>query len=139
MLDNFFEDSYHSYDKIYEHPETHTFIYLGDMQAALDDDFLHNKNIKTGTLIIIQSSLQPKTWIIQSSIQPFSTQFTHFSTANNKVSDISLTPSLTSSNKIFNQAAFSFTVLLASPEYKLNYIEFNSGDFLSDEKGEKNL
>lgn len=64
MLDNFFEDSYHSYDKIYEHPETHTFIYLGDMQAALDDDFLHNKNIKTGTLIIIQSSLQPKTWII---------------------------------------------------------------------------
>jgi len=48
MIDNFFEDNYHSYDEIYRHRQTHKIIYLGDMQSALDDDFLCNKNIKTG-------------------------------------------------------------------------------------------
>lgn len=51
MLDNFFEDNYHSYDKVYKHPETERIIYLGDMQSALDIDFLHNHNIKTGIYI----------------------------------------------------------------------------------------
>lgn len=49
MIDNFFEDSYHSYDKVYDHPETGKSIFLGDMQSALDHDFLRNQNIKTGT------------------------------------------------------------------------------------------
>jgi hypothetical protein len=48
MIDNFFEDNYHSYDKVYEHPEYKKSIYIGDMQSALDDDFLSNKSIKTG-------------------------------------------------------------------------------------------
>lgn len=49
MIDNFFEDSYHSYDKVYDHPDAGASIFLGDMQAALDDDFLRNQKIKTGT------------------------------------------------------------------------------------------
>lgn len=52
MIDNFFEDNYHSYDEIYRHPQTLKIIYLGDMQSALDDDFLCNKNIKTGKLTL---------------------------------------------------------------------------------------
>lgn len=48
MIDNFFEENYHSYDRVYQHPDTHNFIYIGDMQSAIDDDFLRNNNIKTG-------------------------------------------------------------------------------------------
>ena len=56
MIDNFFEqDSYHSYDQVYFHPETEKSIYLGDMQSALDDDFHRNKGIKTGTPLINSS------------------------------------------------------------------------------------
>jgi hypothetical protein len=54
MIDNFFEDNYHSYDNVYRHPETQKIIYLGDMQSALDNDFLHNQNIKTGRIITIK-------------------------------------------------------------------------------------
>ena len=49
MIDNFFEDSYHSYDKVYIHPESKNCIYIGDMQSAIDDDFLCNHRIKTGS------------------------------------------------------------------------------------------
>ena len=48
MIDNFFEDNYHSYDKVYVHSSTHFSIFLGDMQSALDYDFLSQNNVKTG-------------------------------------------------------------------------------------------
>ena len=53
MIDNFFEDNYSSCDKVYQHPESHKHIYIGDMQAALDDDFLCNKNIRMGKTLAI--------------------------------------------------------------------------------------
>ena len=55
MIDNFFEDNYHSYDRVYIHPETNRHIYLGDMQSALDDDFLSSHSIKTGIIFPIKS------------------------------------------------------------------------------------
>lgn len=40
MIDNFFEeDSYHSYDKVYTDMVSQHSIYLGDAQAAMDNDF----------------------------------------------------------------------------------------------------
>jgi hypothetical protein len=52
MFDNFFEDSYHSYNKVYVHPETFNCIFLGDMQSAIDADFLKQQHIRTGTPVI---------------------------------------------------------------------------------------
>ena len=49
MFDNFFEDNYHSYNKVYVHPETFNGIFLGDMQSAIDADFLSQQRIRTGT------------------------------------------------------------------------------------------
>ena len=139
MIDNFFQDNYHSYDKVYQHPETNWNIYLGDMQAALDDDFLRNKNIKTGILKIIQSLQQPKTWIISSSIALSNIQYTHFLTANYKASLPSSTLSIKSQKKASKQVAFWSTALLASREYFQSQLEFNFGHFLYHEKVKKDF
>lgn len=49
MFDNFIEDNpYHSSDAVFVHPENGNRIFLGDIQAALDFDFLKANNIKTG-------------------------------------------------------------------------------------------
>ena len=53
MIDNFFEDNYHSYDKVYVHSSTRSSIFLGDMQSALDYDFLSQNNVKTGISLTI--------------------------------------------------------------------------------------
>ena len=49
MFDNFIEDNpYHSSDSVFVHPNSRNRIFLGDIQAALDFDFLKASNIKTG-------------------------------------------------------------------------------------------
>ena len=55
------------------------------MQAALDDDFLRNKNIKTGTNQLIKLLLQQKIWIISFLMKLSNTSFTLFSIANTKM------------------------------------------------------
>lgn len=51
MFDNFIEDNpYHSSDAVFTHPENKNQIYIGDVQAALDFDFLRTNNIRTGSL-----------------------------------------------------------------------------------------
>lgn len=57
MIDNFFEeDSYHSYDKVYTDMVSQHSIYLGDAQAAMDNDFHMRCQIQTGTWVILRSS-----------------------------------------------------------------------------------
>ena len=50
MFDNFIEDNYHPCDKVYHHQESGNGIYIGDVQSALDINFLHQTKIKTGKL-----------------------------------------------------------------------------------------
>lgn len=50
MIDNFFEeDRYHSYDNVYTNVLSQHHIYLGDAQAAMDNDFHMRCQIQTGT------------------------------------------------------------------------------------------
>ena len=50
MFDNFIEDNpYHSSNAVFIHPENNIRIFIGDVQAALDFDFLRTNNIKTGS------------------------------------------------------------------------------------------
>jgi hypothetical protein len=48
MFDNFVEESYHSWDHVYKHPQTGYHIFIGDAQSALNHAFLEEKSIKTG-------------------------------------------------------------------------------------------
>lgn len=64
MFDNFLEESYHPWDKIYTNSETGNCLYLGDVQSALDIEFLQTHNIKTGKYRSIQLSQLPKIWTI---------------------------------------------------------------------------
>ena len=40
MFDNFVEEQYHSRDSVFVHPNTFNHIFIGDIQSALDLDFL---------------------------------------------------------------------------------------------------
>jgi len=55
MFDNFIEDNpYHSSDAVFFHP-TKNRIFIGDIQAALDLDFLKANHITTGNSKLMQS------------------------------------------------------------------------------------
>lgn len=49
MIGNFVEEGYHSFDAVFCHPRTMNTIFIGDVQAALDFDFLKDNNIRTGS------------------------------------------------------------------------------------------
>ena len=50
MFDNFIENNpYHSSDAVFTHPETKNRIFIGDVQAALDFEFLRINNIRAGS------------------------------------------------------------------------------------------
>ena len=54
MINNYFdEDEYHSSDSVYTHPVYNHSLFIGDMSSALDIDYLHKSNIKTGITAII--------------------------------------------------------------------------------------
>lgn len=49
MFDNFMADHYHSWDLVYTDASSGSHIFIGDVQAAVDQDFLLSQRIKTGT------------------------------------------------------------------------------------------
>jgi hypothetical protein len=49
MIDNFLEEEYQSYNKVYSHPQTNSCIYIGDFQSAIDTQFHQKCNIKTSS------------------------------------------------------------------------------------------
>jgi hypothetical protein len=59
MLDNFMSE-YHSYDEVLRVPGGHA-LFLGDMQAAQDFDFLQQHQIRTGNSISTQWLQPPAT------------------------------------------------------------------------------
>jgi hypothetical protein len=48
MFDNFMADDYHSWNLVYTDAFTGSHIFIGDVQAAVDQDFLEGQRIKTG-------------------------------------------------------------------------------------------
>ena len=134
MIDNFFEDNYHSYDKVYQHPETQKIIYLGDMQSAIDNDFLHNQKIKTGRIIAIKLSPQRGIWNISFLASILNTLSTHLLTEKAKISPIFSKSSTNSLRKDLKKAIFSYTALQASLESFSEYLELYFGHILCDEK-----
>jgi hypothetical protein len=142
MIDNFFEDSYHSYhsyDRVYEHPESGSSIFLGDMQAAMDYDFLRNQHIRMGTSGLTQSSRLPGTWTTSSSTRTSATSSSPSSTPSRKTSPPPSTPSTISSNTISAPATSSSTAQPASPAYSLPHPELHPRHLLYHAQGQQKL
>lgn len=76
MFDNFVQEKYHSYDRVFTHPVTGHAIFIGDVQAALDLDFLMQNKIHTGKPFRSQWSLPPGTWIKSSTEATYFTSYT---------------------------------------------------------------
>ena len=54
MFDNFMADDYPSWDLVYTHLSSRSRIFIGDVQAAVDQDFLSMQGIKTGMSEVTQ-------------------------------------------------------------------------------------
>jgi len=69
MIDNYLEGSYHSWDEVYKSQKYNSSIYIGDVQSALDLEFLKDKNIKTGIYFLIELLPLLKVWIMSNMIK----------------------------------------------------------------------
>jgi len=49
MFDNFMAEDYHSWDLVYTDASSGGHLFIGDVQAAVDEEFLQAQRIRTGT------------------------------------------------------------------------------------------
>ena len=134
MFDNFFQDNYQSYNKVYIHPETLNSIFLGDMQSAIDADFLSRQHVKTGTFKSIQSSRPLKIWITLFSVPPSSMLSILSLIANKKISPIFLMRSTCWQRRISAWGAFLCTVQPEYQEYAFVKVELYISDIVYHEE-----
>ena len=106
MFDNFVEEQYRSSDPVFTHPLTSNRIFIGDIQSALDLDFLKEYKITTGLSFTIQSSPQRAIWTMYTTNQLSSTLFILFSMVKMKISPPSSILSLPSSKLTFLKAVY---------------------------------
>lgn len=107
---------YHSYDEVFRVPGGHA-LFLGDMQAAQDFDFLQQQQIRTGDLTLTQWSQPPATCRSWSSARRSDTSSTLCWTASSRTSPPSSATSTSWSSRVSPGAASSFTVQPVSPAY----------------------
>ena len=53
MINNYFEREYRPHAQVYAH-ESGNKLYIGDVTAALDKEFINNKNITLGTCVTME-------------------------------------------------------------------------------------
>lgn len=49
MFDNYMAEDYHSWDLVYTDASSGSHLFIGDVQAAADGEFLRTQRIRTGT------------------------------------------------------------------------------------------
>lgn len=134
MIDNYLEGSYHSWDEVYKSQKYNSSIYIGDVQSALDLEFLKDKNIKTGIYFLIELLPLLKVWIMSNMIKKSSIQYILFSMARMRILLLFSIRSFSQYKIIFPKVVYWCIVLLEYHGYHKLYAEFHPRYLLHNEK-----